>query len=100
MPEAVQVADIQRIAEDARLTLEAKAILVYAVTRPASYRLTVPDLVATTAQARINAGPRTIYDRLKELIALGYVTRKLGKSETEYFIHAAPLSPVKVGKAA
>lgn len=100
MAHAVQVADLQRIAEDIRLTLEAKAILVYLVTRPTGYRLTVPDLVSMTAQARINAGPKTIYNRLKELIALGYLTRKLGKGEADYFIHAAPLSHANTGEVA
>lgn len=92
MSHAVQVADLQRIASDTRLTLEAKAILFYLVTRPAGYRLTIPNLVALSAQARVPAGPKTVYSRLNELISLGYLTRKLIKSGADYFVHPVPLS--------
>jgi len=92
MSQAVQVADLQRIAEDTRISLEGKAILLYLVTRAVGYRLTIPDLVALTAQARVTAGPKTIYNRLKELIALGYVSRKLIQGGAEYCVHPVPLS--------
>ena len=85
----VTVSDLQRIASDTRLTLEAKAILFYLVTRPAAYRLNIPDLVAMSP-----AGPKTIYSRLKELIALGYVSRKLIQSGAVYAIHLQPLNVV------
>ena len=89
MSQAVQVADLQRIASDTRLTLEAKAILFYLVTRPAGYRLTITDLVAMSP-----AGPKTVYSRLTELIALGYVSRKLIQSGAVYAIHLQPLNVV------
>jgi len=91
MSPVVQVADLQRIASDRRITLEAKAILFYLVTRPAGYRLTIPDLVAMSP-----AGPKTVYSRLKELIALGYVSRKLIQSGADYTVHVVPLNVATV----
>jgi len=87
MSQAVQVADLQRIASDTRLTLEAKAILFYLVTRPAGYRLTITDLVAMSP-----AGPKTIYSRIKELIVAGYVSRNLVQGGADYFVHPTPLN--------
>jgi DNA-binding IclR family transcriptional regulator len=89
MPQAVQVTfnDLQRIASDRRLTLEAKAILFYLTTRPAGYRLTIADLVSMSP-----AGPKTVYSRLKELIALGYLSRKLVQGGADYFVHPTPLN--------
>jgi len=95
MSQAVQVADLQRIASDTRLTLEAKAILFYLATRPAGYRLTIPDLVALSAQARVPAGEKTVYNRLNELISLRYLTRKLVRRGADYFVHIAPISPTE-----
>lgn len=69
------------------------------MTREPGYRLTIPDTVAVTSQARITAGSKTVYNRLNELIALGYLTRKLIKSGCDYFIHSTPLN-VADGKAA
>ncbi|SIO39225.1 hypothetical protein SAMN05444172_1569 [Burkholderia sp. GAS332] len=92
MSQAVQVAHLQRIASDNRITLEAKAILFYLVTRPADYRVSIPDLVSLSAQARVPAGEKTIYNRLNELISLGYLTRKLIRRGADYFIHPVPLA--------
>ena len=91
MSQAVQVADLQRIASDTRLTLEAKAILFYLVTRPAGYRMTISDLIEMSP-----AGPKTVYSRIKELIALGYVSRKLIQSGAVYTVHVVPLNVVTV----
>jgi hypothetical protein len=97
--QSVQIADIQRIAEDTRLSLEGKALMVYLATRPAGYKLTMPDLVSLTAQARFTAGEKTIYNRLNELISFGYVTRKLVQRGADYFVHVVPLPPTE-GEAA
>lgn len=99
MSQAVQVADLQRIASDTRLTLEAKALLFYLVTREPDYRLSIPDLVAQTSQACRQSGRSIVYGRLNELIAVGYLTRKLIRRGADYFIHPVPL-PTAEGEVA
>lgn len=96
MSHVVKVAELQRIASDTRLTLEAKAILFYLATREPGYRLSIPDLVGLTAHApRRKPGKDLVYDRLNELIEVGYLTRKLVRRGADYFVHIVPLSPVE-----
>jgi len=90
MSHAVTAADLQRAASDTRLTLEARAMLFYVMTRPADYRMSVADLMAGC-----NARKDRVYSRVTELIATGYVTRKLIRRGAEYTIHPVPLSPVE-----
>lgn len=86
MSHAVQFEDLQRVAADASISLGARAILLYALTRDPGYRATVADLVVMGCVA-----PNTVYARLKELAAAGYVTRKLVQRGCEYTVHATPV---------
>ncbi|MFX1716719.1 hypothetical protein [Paraburkholderia sp. A1RO-5L] len=87
MPQAVQFEALQRIAADASLSLPAKAILFYALTREPGYRMSVADLTAMSP-----ASDKAIYPRIKELMAAGYVTRKLIQAGCEYTVHVTPIT--------
>lgn len=86
MPQVVHE-DLQRVAADASLSLGARALILYALTREPGYRLTVRDLAATS-----NASDKAIYPRIKELMAAGYVTGRRIQSGYEYSIHPTPIA--------
>lgn len=84
----------KRISEDDRLSLEARAILVYLLGKPPTWRVIVKDLLNMTSRARRKAGKHVVYAAIAELIEFGYMSRKRQSTgEVVYYVHGEPIKP-------
>jgi hypothetical protein len=84
----------KRVSEDDRLSLEARAIMIYLLGKPKTWRVIVENLINMTGRARRKAGKHVIYESLKELIDVGYMERrKLPTGDVAYFVHGEPIKP-------
>lgn len=78
-------------AEDTRLSMKAKGIMFYLLTKPDNWTLNVKDLIKSSADGR-----DSIYSGLKELRELGYISMKKyqntkGQFEIEYIVYENPI---------
>ena len=84
------------IAQDERLSWAARGLLIFLLTKPDSWRVSVEHLRKQTCGARIHTGRDGIYNLLVELQAVGYITAmrnrdqsgKLG--EVDYIVSETP----------
>lgn len=82
----------KRISEDDRLSLEARAILVYLLGKPPTWRVIVTNLLNMTSRARRKAGKHVVYAAITELIEIGYMSRKRQSTgEVVYYVHGEPI---------
>lgn len=96
-PDAGWYALDRRIAEDARLSWAARGLLVFLLTKPDHWRVSVSHLAQQTAEARVKTRRDGTYALLAELEAAGYITRRQGRTaagvmtELEYVVSEVPL---------
>lgn len=84
------------IAQDERLSWAARGLLIFLLTKPDAWRISIEHLRKQTGGARIRTGRDGIYSLLAELQAMGYVTAmrnrdqagKLG--EVDYIVSETP----------
>lgn len=80
------------IAADSRLSWGARGLLIFLLTKPDDWRVSVAHLVTQTAGARIASGRDAVYALLAELIEAGYIERRQAHvggrlAEVEYVVH-------------
>ncbi len=88
----------RRIAEDERLSWSARGLLIFLLTKPDHWQVSVGHLKKQTENARIKTGRDGVYALLAELIAAGYMTRgpqKRGEGgvlgEADYIVSEHPV---------
>lgn len=84
------------IAQDERLSWAARGLLIFLLTKPDSWRVSVEHLRKQTCQTRIHTGRDGIYNLLTELQVVGYVTavrnrNQAGKlGDVDYIVSETP----------
>ena len=82
------------IINDDRLSLEARFILLYLLSKPDTWNVNVPDLVNLSKSAPRKAGKAVVYAVLKELANTGFLTSKrLSTGGVQYTVYDVPQSP-------
>lgn len=84
----------KRISEDKRLSWASRGLLVFLLGKPDHWSVSIQSLVNETSGAGRSTGKGALYEILKELIAVGYITRKKHSTgELDYFVHETPITP-------
>ncbi|MBN3812224.1 hypothetical protein [Paraburkholderia sp. Ac-20347] len=81
------------VINDTRLSLAARFILIYLLSKPESWAVSPQDLVNQSRDSARPSGKKVIYAALDELINVGYVhRRRLAKGGVEYTVYHLPQS--------